>query len=422
MNDNTGDLYVKSSHVHHEQYVRADIWHKLLRLFSTLSYEKLASRESVCGWTIAHLLDASRHLYNLLWTDFIELTHEAAELWDEVKSLRQQRAEVESTNGKLHRALGEEQRQHRGKCAELLRVERERDIFCINLSTMRAEKDRLQNECDNARAGYNELRTMYQQKCAELEKLRNTQLNHMDKVTLGNGYEGTVVATYRMSELPMVKALQQQVAKLQEQQQQQQFNAVTYAVDFSRGGDDTVVTVWRGGKVVHNINIADERRKHSERKTAARMWHWHHAHGYNAGKSAFTRTWTDYVAQTARVWPRRSTVIVDDFGAVEARVWAHQFMQHPQNLPKRHGKPWTATEDDTLRTRYLDNRPLDEIAVFHQREPEAILYRLAKLNRWGLHSKRNTKFLAEARNWFFAVPRGTVRSFRLSYCPLWARR
>jgi len=71
----------------HSQYIDAVRWRSILCGAAAALHGGVAA----WGWlyeSIGKVLDASRLAYNLLWTDFIELTAECAKLWAEVRELR----------------------------------------------------------------------------------------------------------------------------------------------------------------------------------------------------------------------------------------------------------------------------------------------------------------------------------------------
>lgn len=84
-------MFKHVEHTQHSQYVFAKMWESLIARFSGLKHSY--------SNPVGSVLDATRHVYNILLTDFIELTAEVSKLWDEIRMMRAYTTEMERKLG-----------------------------------------------------------------------------------------------------------------------------------------------------------------------------------------------------------------------------------------------------------------------------------------------------------------------------------
>lgn len=343
-------------------------------------YERLTGPAAI---TAARLVDATRFAYNHLLQDFVHLTYEVGKLWSEVLMLRTRNAVLEKQiSDALNRAKDAEARvQLRpflrpgdsvtayGVACEIVPKHALEDY-----SKLIAKNIALHEQVFELQCGIAELKTkgvpMYiepkvrmrmRMMCCYGATSQRARVEAVDQ-------HGTVLAKY---DLPVGLAPP----------------PVRYGVDLGRDGK-IVVTVMQGGKILHVIDVEQEWNKIKFLRVPFLM-----------GRMVFN--------------PLRkpSGVIADDHGAVDFSAYNLKDAvaaadPAPAAAPKepkpaRHGWLWSGAEDNSLVRRYVAGGALAFLAQLHKREPEAIVYRLARLADWPRAALTHGNFLARAPMWFF---------------------
>lgn len=433
--------------------------------------ERVPPGAGVGGLQLCILLDVTRNLYNKLLALFDSaaeelgaLSHEASELWSEVRMMRAYTAEMEKKVGASQARVNELER-YRAQTQGLVTPKTgysfrsydnvqcravpeyalaDMDKRISDLNKQLADKNSLVEDMranENYRAAEKtRLISELQQKITDKSKgfQGGVELALENKVD-GSGmvakvYELEGFATRRrtgavlaLRDVPVPAHTLAQIGALRHELHNLRLSSkaeidkllksnqslahplpVTYGVDVSAvTGDVTVVTVKQGGKLLFSIDVKQE--------NAKRRWPQHidwkpfvlpavRFCGPKVQPQNIPRT--DYVATASDSDKPR----FDITRYTPARKAFHQ--EHIADIAKwqrgraqiaRHGRKWLPWEDRTLSSRYLSGWSLKELADWHCREWEAILCRLQRLAGKKVESAVTSDALALMWIYFFTL-------------------